>query len=288
MESVELKGVELEVEVRGSGEPVLLIDMLIADCFVPLLAEPALADRYQLIRYHKRGWVGSTHTPPPVSIAITPPMPRRCSTTSVYGARTSRGTPAARRSQPSWRSTTREGAHAHSPGAHPAVVPAARRSSKAAGPVSRRTQRRPRGGVRHVRGRRERARVDDVPRAARRAHPRRGRAVGQGRRHVLRRRAALAAASGPSAPEQAAASTSPRCPWSAPRPGLSGWRSTSCSAPRCPDIEECTIEGVGHLLQIQRPEPVAGRSRGSSGATPWQRRTTGPLTRAGRVVAEAT
>ena len=52
----------------GSGEPVLLIDMLIADCFVPLLAEPSLADRYQLIRYHKRGWVGSTHTPPPVSI----------------------------------------------------------------------------------------------------------------------------------------------------------------------------------------------------------------------------
>ena len=42
--------------------------MLIADCFVPLLPEPALA-RHQLIRYHKRGWVGSTHTPPPVSIA---------------------------------------------------------------------------------------------------------------------------------------------------------------------------------------------------------------------------
>jgi pimeloyl-ACP methyl ester carboxylesterase len=43
--------------------------MLIADCFVPLLPEPALAHGYQLIRYHKRGWVGSTHTPPPVSIA---------------------------------------------------------------------------------------------------------------------------------------------------------------------------------------------------------------------------
>jgi pimeloyl-ACP methyl ester carboxylesterase len=48
---------------------VLLIDMLIADCFVPLLPEPAVADHYELIRYHKRGWVGSTHTPPPVSIA---------------------------------------------------------------------------------------------------------------------------------------------------------------------------------------------------------------------------
>jgi pimeloyl-ACP methyl ester carboxylesterase len=69
MKSVKVNGVELEYEVIGSGEPVLLIDMLLADCFLPLLSEPALADRYQLIRYHKRGWVGSTHTPPPVSIA---------------------------------------------------------------------------------------------------------------------------------------------------------------------------------------------------------------------------
>jgi pimeloyl-ACP methyl ester carboxylesterase len=69
VESVEVNGVQLEYEVRGAGEPVLLIDMLIADCFVPLLSEPALTDRYQLIRYHKRGWVGSTHTPPPVSIS---------------------------------------------------------------------------------------------------------------------------------------------------------------------------------------------------------------------------
>jgi len=68
MDSVEVNGVELEYELRGAGEPVLLIDMLIADCFVPLLTQPLLADRYQLIRYHKRGWVGSTHTPPPVSI----------------------------------------------------------------------------------------------------------------------------------------------------------------------------------------------------------------------------
>jgi pimeloyl-ACP methyl ester carboxylesterase len=33
------------------------------------MSEPALADGYQLIRYHKRGWAGSTHTPPPVSIS---------------------------------------------------------------------------------------------------------------------------------------------------------------------------------------------------------------------------
>ena len=68
MQSVNVNGVDLEYEVTGAGEPVLLISPVIADGFLPLLAEPALAD-YQLIRYHKRGWVGSTHTPPPVSMA---------------------------------------------------------------------------------------------------------------------------------------------------------------------------------------------------------------------------
>ena len=62
MDSVKVTGVDLEFEVRGSGEPVLLIDMLIADCFVPLLTEPSLAGRYELIRYHKRGWVAA-HVP---------------------------------------------------------------------------------------------------------------------------------------------------------------------------------------------------------------------------------
>ncbi len=69
MQSVKVNGVELEYEVTGAGEPVLLVSPVIADGFLPLVAEPALADRYQLIRYHKRGWVGSTHTPAPVSIA---------------------------------------------------------------------------------------------------------------------------------------------------------------------------------------------------------------------------
>jgi pimeloyl-ACP methyl ester carboxylesterase len=68
MDHAMLDKVELEYEVCGAGEPLLLIDMLIADCFVPLVQEPALARSYQMIRYHKRGWVGSTHTPPPVSI----------------------------------------------------------------------------------------------------------------------------------------------------------------------------------------------------------------------------
>jgi pimeloyl-ACP methyl ester carboxylesterase len=69
MQSVNVNGVDLEYEAIGAGEPVLLISPVLADGFLPLLAEPALADRYQLIRYHKRGWVGSTRTPPPVGIA---------------------------------------------------------------------------------------------------------------------------------------------------------------------------------------------------------------------------
>jgi len=68
MESVTINGVQLEYEATGSGEPVLLISPVLADGFLPLLSEPALADRHLLIRYHKRGWAGSTHTPPPVTV----------------------------------------------------------------------------------------------------------------------------------------------------------------------------------------------------------------------------
>jgi pimeloyl-ACP methyl ester carboxylesterase len=69
MKSVELNDIELQYEATGSGEPLLLISPVVADGVLPLFSEPALSDRYQLIRYHRRGWLGSTHTPPPVSIA---------------------------------------------------------------------------------------------------------------------------------------------------------------------------------------------------------------------------
>jgi pimeloyl-ACP methyl ester carboxylesterase len=69
MERAKVNGAELEYEVIGAGEPILLIDMVLPDSLMPLVKEPALAGRYQFIRYHKRGWVGSTHTPAPVTIA---------------------------------------------------------------------------------------------------------------------------------------------------------------------------------------------------------------------------
>jgi pimeloyl-ACP methyl ester carboxylesterase len=59
----------LEVNVRGSGEPVLLIQTaLTADEFLPLASQPTLADAYQLILYHRRGYAGSSPVHGPGSI----------------------------------------------------------------------------------------------------------------------------------------------------------------------------------------------------------------------------
>src|SRR5688572_7046744 len=69
MRSATVNGVKLDYDTAGTGEPVLLISPVLADGFLPLLAEPALTQRYRLIRYHKRGWGGSTRTPGPVSVA---------------------------------------------------------------------------------------------------------------------------------------------------------------------------------------------------------------------------
>jgi pimeloyl-ACP methyl ester carboxylesterase len=70
MDRATLDGVELEYELKGSGEPVLLIPPgPAAGGFLPFLFEPALVDRYRLIRYHRRGQAGSTRAAPPVSFA---------------------------------------------------------------------------------------------------------------------------------------------------------------------------------------------------------------------------
>ena len=69
MQVAHVNGVDLEFDDRGAGDPVLLISPVLADGFVPLVAQRSLADDYRLIRYHKRGWVGSTHSPPPVTVA---------------------------------------------------------------------------------------------------------------------------------------------------------------------------------------------------------------------------
>jgi pimeloyl-ACP methyl ester carboxylesterase len=59
---------EVEYEIGGEGEPVLLIHgSLVADSFLPLMAETSLAD-YRLIRYRRRGVAGSSPHDGPFSI----------------------------------------------------------------------------------------------------------------------------------------------------------------------------------------------------------------------------
>ena len=49
MQRALVNGIELEYDVTGGGEPVLMISPVLADGFQPLVRERALADRYQLI-----------------------------------------------------------------------------------------------------------------------------------------------------------------------------------------------------------------------------------------------
>jgi pimeloyl-ACP methyl ester carboxylesterase len=68
MESAKLNGVELKFEVKGSGETVLLISPgPIADGLLPFQSEAVLVEQYRLIRYHQRGQGGSTRSTEPVS-----------------------------------------------------------------------------------------------------------------------------------------------------------------------------------------------------------------------------
>jgi pimeloyl-ACP methyl ester carboxylesterase len=58
---VRVDGAELEVDVRGSGEPVVLIQTaLTADELRPLMNQPGLRDHFMLMHYHRRGYAGST------------------------------------------------------------------------------------------------------------------------------------------------------------------------------------------------------------------------------------
>ena len=69
LDRVQVDGVELEYEVRGSGEPVLLIHgAFLADAYAPLLIQPILKEHYRLIHYHRRGYAGSSRPVGPCSI----------------------------------------------------------------------------------------------------------------------------------------------------------------------------------------------------------------------------
>lgn len=64
-----VNGTELAYITHGTGEPIVCIHgAILADTFLPLMAQPALAEGYQLIAYHRRGYGGSAPTTPPSSL----------------------------------------------------------------------------------------------------------------------------------------------------------------------------------------------------------------------------
>lgn len=70
MERAAVDGLELEYELRGAGEPVVLIHWGVSATWAePLLDEPALADRYRLLSYHRAGFGASSPIEGPVTMA---------------------------------------------------------------------------------------------------------------------------------------------------------------------------------------------------------------------------
>src|SRR5919202_3623980 len=70
MQRANINGSELEYEVRGEGEPVVLLHCgFVADDFVPLLSETTLTTRYHLVNYHRRGYAGSARPTGPMSLS---------------------------------------------------------------------------------------------------------------------------------------------------------------------------------------------------------------------------
>jgi len=71
MRRASIDGIELEYEITGAEEPVVLIHagVLGAHWFTPLLGERALTDRYRLLSYNRAGYGGSSRPNGPVTIA---------------------------------------------------------------------------------------------------------------------------------------------------------------------------------------------------------------------------
>src|SRR5688572_15029972 len=70
MSRAAIGGVELEYQQLGSGEPVVLVHAgIFSDFFAPLIEQPALAERYRVVNYHRVGCAGSSRVPGPTSLA---------------------------------------------------------------------------------------------------------------------------------------------------------------------------------------------------------------------------
>jgi pimeloyl-ACP methyl ester carboxylesterase len=70
MELAAIDSIELAYELRGSGEPVVLIHWGVSATWAePLIAQPILAERYRLLRYHRVGFGASSRVEGPISMA---------------------------------------------------------------------------------------------------------------------------------------------------------------------------------------------------------------------------
>jgi pimeloyl-ACP methyl ester carboxylesterase len=70
MDTVKVHQAALRYDVNGSGEPVLLISTgPIADSFRPFLSEPVVSEHFRLITYRQRQMSSNGHGPVPVSFA---------------------------------------------------------------------------------------------------------------------------------------------------------------------------------------------------------------------------
>jgi pimeloyl-ACP methyl ester carboxylesterase len=70
MDRAPVEGIELRYELRGSGEPVVLIHWGVVSAFAaPLLDEPALAEGHQVLTYDRAGFGGSSRIEGPLTIA---------------------------------------------------------------------------------------------------------------------------------------------------------------------------------------------------------------------------
>src|SRR5258706_9653350 len=69
-QSVVVDGIELRCAVGGSGDPLLLVHgAQLVDGLAPVARHPAVADRCQVVRYHRRGMGGSGGRGVPATVA---------------------------------------------------------------------------------------------------------------------------------------------------------------------------------------------------------------------------
>jgi pimeloyl-ACP methyl ester carboxylesterase len=70
MQRASIDGIQLEYEIHGAGEPVVLIHWGVCATWAePLLDAPALSRGYRLLNYHRAGFGGSSSVNGPISVA---------------------------------------------------------------------------------------------------------------------------------------------------------------------------------------------------------------------------